>query len=181
MDVTASALSRVALVGFATGLRSQLGPAMVALTTEATETSRPAALFAGRWAKGLAAAGAVGELVADKLPQTPSRLSAAGFLPRVALGALAGSALAGRRREDPTPWVVAAAVGAVAAAGGTLAGARWRGVAHDRGRADWPAAVTEDLAALALAYAACADKLPSAPLTVEFDEDDLDDPFGVEV
>lgn len=181
MDVTVSALTRAAAIGVATGFRSQLGPAMVALTTEATETSRPAALFAGRWAKALAAVGAAAELVGDKLPQIPSRLSAAGFASRMALGALAGSALAGRQRDDITPWAVAAAVGAVGAAAGTLAGASWRRLAHDRGRPDWPAAVTEDLAALALAYAACADKLPSAPLTVEFDEDDLDDPFSVEV
>lgn len=152
--MTSSALARAALIGVATGFRSQLGMAMLALTTGGPEAGRPASLFASRWAKAITATAAVGELVADKLPGTPSRLGASGFMPRVALGALTAALLVRREPGDGTP-AAAAAVGAVAAAGGTLAGAWWRGLARGAGRPDWPAAVTEDLAALTLAYASC--------------------------
>ncbi|MFJ4923132.1 DUF4126 family protein [Streptomyces sp. NPDC088725] len=169
-SVSVPVLARVALIGVATGFRSQLGTATVALTTDSGETSCPASLLAGRWAKAITAAAAAGELVADKLPGTPSRLGAAGFVPRLLLGALAGAALAGRRPGDSTPPVIAALTGAVAAAGGTFAGAGWRAAAHSGGRPDWAAAVTEDVAALALAYAACAPchgrQAASAPVPV---------------
>lgn len=147
-------LLRVCLVGVASGFRSQSGLAVVALSSPAGEPTWPARLFVSPWAKGVSATAAAGELVADKLPATPSRLGSTGFASRVALGALAASALAGRRRQPPA-WWVAAAVGGAAAAGGTVAGAAWRRTARERGHPDWPAAIVEDLAALALSYLAC--------------------------
>ncbi|MFI5756975.1 hypothetical protein [Streptomyces sp. NPDC051569] len=148
-------LARVVLVGVVSGLRSQWGTAAVALTTRPGETARPASLFAGAWAKGITAVAAAGELVADKLPSTPSRLSPPGFVPRLLLGALAAAALS-RRPPGETPVALAAVVGALAAAGGAHGGARWRRAVHERGRPDRPAAVAEDLVALVLAGAACA-------------------------
>ncbi|QIQ06487.1 hypothetical protein [Streptomyces liangshanensis] len=143
-------VTRLVLVGLVSGLRSQLGVAAVALTTEPGESARPASLFAGVWGKRGAAAGAVGELVADKLPWTPSRLTPAGVASRMAFGGFAAVALASRE-PDGAPPVLAAAVGAAASAVGTLAGAYWRRTAAEAGRPDWPAALLEDAAALLLA------------------------------
>lgn len=148
-----AALPGVILIGVVSGLRSQLGPAAVALTTDPAERRQPAALLAGPWAAAGTAAAAAGEMIGDKLPRTPSRLSPAGLLPRLAFGAFAAAAL-NSRRHDGLPLAVAASVGAAAALGGSYAGARWRRAVRDRGRPDWPAAVAEDACAVALAYAA---------------------------
>jgi uncharacterized membrane protein len=98
-----SVLVRSALVGAVSGARSQLGVAATALTTPAGCRRQPAALLSGRTAKVVAAVAAVGELVGDKLPATPSRLTAAGLVPRALLGAFAAAALASRPAGGP-PW-----------------------------------------------------------------------------
>ncbi|MFJ2647571.1 hypothetical protein ACIO1C_12675 [Streptomyces sp. NPDC087420] len=146
-------VTRLVLVGLVSGLRSQMAVAAVALTTEPGESARPASLFAGVWGKRGAAAGAVGELVADKLPWTPSRLNPAGIVSRMAFGGFAAVALSSRE-PDGAPPVLAAAVGAAASAVGTLAGAYWRRTVAGAGRPDWPAALLEDAAAVLLAYTA---------------------------
>lgn len=122
-----------ALVGAASGLRSQTGLAAVALTTPAVHVSRPVALLSGHRGSVGAATAAVGEIVADKFPGIPSRLSPAGVTSRVLLGAL----------------------GAVASVATTFAGAWWRR-AQSRHRPDWPGAVLEDAVAVGLAWAGCA-------------------------
>lgn len=142
-------LLRAGLVGVASGCRGLLGLAAVALTTPTGERALPASLLGGRWVKRALGAAECGELVVDKLPATASRLAVSSFASRVAFGALAAAALAGRERRDAM-WP-AAAVGAMAAAGGTIGGARWRRAVQRRGRQDWPAAVVEDLVALTLA------------------------------
>jgi uncharacterized membrane protein len=57
-------------------------------------------------------AGATGELIADKLPTTPSRLVPAGIAGRLVLGASAAGLFARTRRA---PWPPAAAIGAASA------------------------------------------------------------------
>ncbi|WNI14361.1 hypothetical protein [Actinacidiphila sp. ITFR-21] len=155
-----NALMGTGLIGVVSGLRSQLGVAAVALTTDRHRAAaRPGALLAGRRAGAVAATAAAGELVGDKLPNTPSRLGPAGLLPRIVLGAFAATALAdraGRGRRTAIPLPAAAAIGAAAAFGGAHAGARWRRAVADRGLPDWPAALAEDAVAAALAWAACA-------------------------
>ena len=111
--MTSTALFRPLLLGVATGLRSQLGLAVLAWSEPAGPgdprvlrglRSRP-----GRLAVGAAAAG---ELVMDKLPQTPSRLAVGGALG--AAGAAAGSyagaayrtALPARTRTPDLPWAL---------------------------------------------------------------------------
>jgi uncharacterized membrane protein len=90
---------------------------------------------------------ALGELVADQLPNTPSRKSLPGFGARVLMGALSGAALGAAS--------MALAGGAVAGVVGALVGmyggyeARVR-AAKAVGR-DWPVAVAEDLVAIGLA------------------------------
>jgi uncharacterized membrane protein len=112
-------------------------------------------LLARPWVRGVASAAAAGELVADKSPRVPSRLSAAGLGPRLVLGAVTAVLLARRSPAGPPP-LLAAASGASAAFAAAHAGSRWRRAAVRRTGVDAVGAVTEDLAALALAWAACA-------------------------
>ena len=92
------------LLGAASGLRSQLG---VATVVARSDRSLPP-ILRQPWTKRLLVAAAAGELVADKLPATPSRLSPVGIAGRLALGALA-AALFARTRQ--APWIPAAAIG----------------------------------------------------------------------
>jgi uncharacterized membrane protein len=152
------ALAGAVLIGVVSGMRSQLGVAAVALTTSSATRSRPGSLLADRRAAAVSATAAAGELVGDKLPRTPSRLGAAGLVPRIALGAFAAAALAarsGRRGRPAIPLPAAAAIGACAAFAGAHTGARWRQEVNGRGFPDWPAAVAEDATAAGLAWAAC--------------------------
>jgi len=62
---------------------------------------------------------ALGELIADKLPQTPARTAPLGLITRIVLGGLCGIAIAANRGGS---LVVAAIVGAAGAIAGTFAG-----------------------------------------------------------
>src|SRR5882757_2508253 len=96
------------LLGAASGSRSQLGVATVVVRSD---PSLPG-IFRQPWTRRLLVAAAAGELVVDKLPNTPSRLEPAGLAGRLALGALAAGLFARTRRA---PWLPAAAIGASSA------------------------------------------------------------------
>jgi uncharacterized membrane protein len=102
------------------------------------------------WVKALSTVAAGGELIADKLPGTPSRLQPAPLAARIAAGALAGGLDARRRHRGV---VLAAIAGGGAAAGASYAGAFWRAFAGHHGFAV-PGALLEDGAAIALASVA---------------------------
>jgi uncharacterized membrane protein len=89
---------------------------------------------------------ALGELVADKLPKTPSRKKAGPFILRVAVGALAGSALAIAAAASAIAGALCGALGAVA---GTLGGYEAR-VRYVRALAgpDYVVALIEDVIAV---------------------------------
>jgi uncharacterized membrane protein len=95
-------LARAALVGAATGSRSCTGLAALALSAPAGSAQPDRALGVG-WVKGLAAVAAVQELVVDKLPRTPSRLSPGGLGARVIIGTAAGIIVA-RRQWPRRQW-----------------------------------------------------------------------------
>jgi|SRR6266516_1131803 len=145
-------LLRPLLLGVVTGARSQLGLAVLAWSPPRRRDPAPLRLLrtrAGRAGSGLAVAG---ELVADKLPRTPSRLSPPVLGGRLAVGALVG-ALAAERR-DPATTGLSAAAGAVGAAGAAWAGAKARTTLPERtGTPDLPWALAEDAAAVGLAVA----------------------------
>jgi len=84
---------------------------------------------------------AVGELIADKLPATPSRTEPLGVSVRAISGAMSGAALAGGKSPG------AALAGAAGAIAGTYIGylVRTR-LSRSLGR-DWPVAAAEDLLA----------------------------------
>jgi uncharacterized membrane protein len=68
------------------------------------------------------AAFAVGELVADKLPSTPSRLDAGPLVARVLSGAACAAAISTGARQCGRTVAAGAAVGGLAAIGGALIG-----------------------------------------------------------
>src|SRR5260370_20084531 len=61
---------------------------------------------------------AIGELISDKLPKTPSRKAPPGFIARLVTGALCGAAI-GAASHEMTGGLVAGLIGAAA---GTLGG-----------------------------------------------------------
>jgi uncharacterized membrane protein len=97
----------------------------------------------------IASALAIGELIADKLPKTPSRKALGPFIARVLFGGLCGAAL-GAQSDLLLGGLVAGALGAVA---GTLGGyeARRRLVRATGGK-DFPIALLEDAIAIGGAF-----------------------------
>lgn len=141
------------LLGIVAGLRAAMPLAAVSwaasigwLNLEATSL----AFLGYRWTPWVLTAFALGELVTDKLPSTPSRTVPAAFATRLVTGALAGAAVAA-----PTDATllggIASVVGAVI---GTLGGRAFRArLAAAFGR-DLPAALIEDAIAIAVAVLA---------------------------
>jgi uncharacterized membrane protein len=119
-------LQSALLLGLATGLRTFSAPAAMALRDRPLDAARAAVLLA-----------AAGELVADKLPDMPSRLARRGLTGRLLSSTISGARVAGLS-------------GAATAAGAALASA----VAGHAARVRFAgplAAVGEDCVAIALA------------------------------
>jgi uncharacterized membrane protein len=135
---TAGLLLRSAALGVASGSRSSLGVAAPTLRSNGSRLSRLAAL-----------ATVGGELVADKLPATPTRTQPQGAVPRFAAAVTGATALARRQKRNVFLPVVAASAGAAV---GTWAGLAWREWAATR-MPDWQAALIEDAVALGVAFA----------------------------
>lgn len=140
-------------LGFVAGLRSMTPPAAVAWAAHfgwlhLDETSL--AFLDSTAARYILLAAMLGELVADKLPFTPSRTRAGPFIGRIVSGALAGAALAvGTGR----PLALGALAGALGAVAGTLAGYRARtGIVRKLETPDYVVALAEDLVAVGGAF-----------------------------
>ena len=136
-DLT-SVLVRSLALGLATGARSSAGLGALALRA-------PLGLPVGPPARFVPYAVA-GELVADKLPSTPSRLQPPVLGSRAVAGGLCGLVVA---RRAGAPRAVPVVAGALAAVGASVAGVRWR-TAHPGVQA----ALAEDAVALGLAAVA---------------------------
>jgi uncharacterized membrane protein len=149
-------LGSSALAGAATGSRSLTGAAALALSARPDAKAQPDRTLGRPKVKIAASVLAVQELVMDKLPITPSRLKAAGLVPRLVGAAGCGVVIAQRDSEALSPGVTAAcALTAAAAAGGTAwLGARWRQAGSQWLGHDWIAALIEDAVAAGLAAAA---------------------------
>jgi uncharacterized membrane protein len=92
---------------------------------------------------------ALAELLADKLPFTPSRTRPGPFIGRILTGGLAGAALAVGAGQSLPAGAVAGALGAVA---GTLGGYRARtGLVRTLAVPDYIVAVAEDVVAVGVA------------------------------
>lgn len=136
------------LIGVVAGLRSLTAPAVVSwgarlgwLHLENTWL----AFLGAPITPYILSALAIGELITDKLPKTPSRKAPVGFAARVVTGALCGAAL-GAPSQSLVGGLLAGVAGAVA---GTLGGyeARTRLVRAIGGK-DFPIALIEDAIAI---------------------------------
>lgn len=89
---------------------------------------------------------AIGELVVDKLPSTPSRKAPTGFIARIVSGALCGAALGVAGGGGTVGGLIAGAVGAVI---GTLGFYEFRArLVKAVGGRDLPIALLEDVCAI---------------------------------
>ena len=95
------------------------------------------------WTVILFTALAIGELVTDQLPSTPSRKVPVQFGGRVVMGALAGVAIAGQAN-----WLFGALAGVIGAVIGTFGGAELRSRLAAHFGKDQPAALIEDAIAI---------------------------------
>jgi uncharacterized membrane protein len=138
------------LIGVVAGLRSLTAPAVVSWAVRLGWLHPESSLVA--WL-GFAAtpyilsAMAIGELIADQLPKTPSRKSPPGFIARVVTGALCG-AVFGSVGDSLAMGAVAGVAGAIA---GTLGGYEARVRLARLLRNDLPAALMEDILAIGAA------------------------------
>jgi uncharacterized membrane protein len=137
------------LLGFLAGLRSMTPLAAVSwgarlgwLHLDGT----PLTFFGSAAAAYLLTALMLAELVADKLPRTPSRTQPGPFIGRIVTGGLAGAALLGGTGGSLALGALLGALGAVA---GTLGGYRARtGVVRMLGVPDYVVALAEDAVAV---------------------------------
>jgi uncharacterized membrane protein len=135
------------LIGIVAGLRALTPLAAVSWAARGGDPALEGTLlaFVGyRWTPWVTTLLALGELVTDKLPSTPSRKVPMQFATRVVVGTICGAALA-----IPAGVALGGAVlGAVGAVIGTLGGAAVRGRLAAAFGSDRPAALIEDLVAI---------------------------------
>ena len=145
----------VPLLGVSTGLRSFTPLAVAAWFARAGKLP-----LTGTWASwlrhpaavGLLTAGAVGEYVGDKLPNTPARTALLPLLGRMAFGGVLGAILATAFKR---PLAGGIAMGVAGAAAGSYGGYYLRkGLTKGAGWPDLPVALAGDAAAVGLAVGA---------------------------
>lgn len=140
------------LIGIVAGLRAMMAPAAVACAARfggLALAGTPLAFMGYAWTPWIFGIAALGELVTDMLPSTPSRKIPVQFGTRVVTGALSGACL-GAAQDSLVAGLVAGAIGAVL---GTLGGAAARTKMASAFRSDRPAAIIEDIVAIVLAFA----------------------------
>lgn len=134
------------LVGIVAGLRSMLAPAGVSWAARLGTlgvANTPLAFMGYRYTPIILSVLALGELIADKLPMTPSRKQPPGFIARIVSGSLVGATI-GASGQVLVLGLIAGAVGAVI---GTFGGSAARAKLASSFGTDFPAALVEDLAA----------------------------------
>lgn len=136
------------LIGVIGGLRSLTAPAAVSWAARLgwLHLENTWLAFLGYTATPyILSALAVGELIGDKLPKTPSRKAPPGFIARIVVGALCGAALAATD-GGLIGGLLAGVLGAVA---GTLGGYEFRArLVRAIGGKDLPIALLEDAIAI---------------------------------
>ena len=140
------------LIGVVAGLRSMTAPAAVSWASYLGRLHPGGtwlAFLGYRWTPWILTLLALGELVADQLPFTPSRTAPLGFGGRIVTGALSGAAV-GTAGSTLLGGAIAGVVGAVV---GTLGGHFFRARLATALGNDRPAALIEDAIAIAAALA----------------------------
>jgi uncharacterized membrane protein len=147
------------LMGAIAGLRSMTAPAVVSWAARLgwLHLQNTWLAFLGSAATPyILSALAIGELIADKLPQAPSRKSPPGFIARILTGALTGAAL-GMSSGASGTWMAGLIAGGIAgvlgAIAGTLGGYEFRvRLVKATGGKDLPIALLEDVIAVGGAF-----------------------------
>ena len=114
------------LIGVVSGLRSLTAPAVVAWAAHLNWINlhnTPLSFMGSTVAVVIFTALAIAELVADKLPSTPSRTAPLGLTARIVLGGLSGACLAAAGAQS---MALGAVVGVAGGLAGTFAGYRAR-------------------------------------------------------
>jgi uncharacterized membrane protein len=141
------------VVGIACGLRALVGLAAVSWAARSQHLPLQGtwlAFLGFRATPIITSLLAIGELVTDKLPKTPSRLVPPQFAARLSIGALSGAAI-GVTHEHLLMGVLAGVIGTIV---GTLLGHKTRAAASRLFGRDLPAALLEDIAAIVLLFVA---------------------------
>jgi uncharacterized membrane protein len=136
------------LIGVIAGLRAMTAPAVVAwgaglgwIPLGGTHLS----FMASPWTRWVLTVLALGEIVNDKLPKTPSRTVPPQFIARIVMGGFSGAALGMARGS----WIGGLICGALGAVVGTLGGAKIRGgLVKAIGGKDLPIALLGDAVAI---------------------------------
>lgn len=137
-------------IGVAAGLRSLLAPAVLTWTAQKKFVNQgfPLAGVVSRPVSKKMIKLAAGELLADKLPFTPNRISPGPLALRIASGAACGAGVGFLARASTREGALLGGVGALAGAfGGYYARRSFR-----RDHPDLAVALVEDALALALAF-----------------------------
>jgi uncharacterized membrane protein len=140
------------LIGVIAGLRTMTAPAAVSWAAHLgwlKLQDTPLAFLGFAWTPYVFTVLALGELVTDQLPKTPSRKVPVQFGARIVSGGLCGAAI-GASGGSLLVGLVAGVAGAIA---GTLGGAAMRGRLAKTFGKDLPAALIEDAIAIAGALA----------------------------
>jgi len=139
-------------IGCVAGLRTLTAPALVSWATRLGWLhlhATPLAFFGFSWTPWILTLLAIGELIADQLPSTPSRTAPFGFTARIVSGAISGAAV-GTAGGTMVGGMIAGIAGAVM---GTIGGHAFRARLAAAFRRDRPAAFIEDAIALGGALA----------------------------
>ena len=116
MDTT-TALALAFGIGVIAGLRSMTAPAVVSWAAQwkwLDLGQSPLAFLGSTVAAYILAAGAIVELIVDKLPKTPSRTAPPGLIARLVLGGLSGAALCAAAHQSLVLGGVLGALGGLA-------------------------------------------------------------------
>jgi uncharacterized membrane protein len=139
-------------IGIIAGLRAMTAPAAISWAARLGRLplgNSWLAFLGYAWTPWILTLAAVGELINDKLPNTPSRKVPPQFIARVLSGALCGAAI-GVSESNLIVGLIAGALGAVV---GTLGGAELRSrLVKAIGGKDLPIALLEDAVAIIGAY-----------------------------
>ena len=138
-------------IGVVTGLRSMTAPAIVAWAAYLGWihlSGSHLAFMSSIWEVGVLTLGALGEFVADQLPNTPARTAPVGLGARILVGLLAGACLG--IAGGVSLWL-AALSGAIGAIAGAFGGYQARvGLVRALHVPDVVIAIPEDLVAIGL-------------------------------
>jgi uncharacterized membrane protein len=119
--------ARAFLLGLVAGLRSQVPFVVLTIAARrgvfAAQADKPLSLLRSPLALASCGAFAVGELIGDKLPTTPSRLAPLPLGGRLVIGGIGGAALAAEARA---PLLAGLASGLLGALSGAVAGYKAR-------------------------------------------------------